>query len=124
MTRTLTVMCILFGALICGMAPKAAAPHFGPTGYYEIATASFRTGTFLKAVDTNGDSCTDLVVVTAGSTKISVLFGDGHGKFKNRLDSDIDGIVYSGGNVDRKSTRLNSSHLGISYAVFCLKKKT
>src|SRR5947199_2944493 len=26
-------------------------------------------------------------------------------------------------NEDRKSTRLNSSHLGISYAVFCLKKK-
>src|SRR5205814_8008628 len=26
-------------------------------------------------------------------------------------------------NTDRKSTRLNSSHLGISYAVFCLKKK-
>src|ERR1035441_6155510 len=26
--------------------------------------------------------------------------------------------------ADRKSTRLNSSHLGISYAVFCLKKKT
>src|SRR5436853_7354756 len=42
--------------------------------------------------------------------------------------------IYSGGervrprvNIetvrDRKSTRLNSSHLGISYAVFCLKKK-
>src|SRR5471030_3471063 len=27
------------------------------------------------------------------------------------------------GGRDRKSTRLNSSHLGISYAVFCLKKK-
>src|SRR5256885_8328289 len=27
------------------------------------------------------------------------------------------------GQVDRKSTRLNSSHLVISYAVFCLKKK-
>src|SRR5262245_65251169 len=27
------------------------------------------------------------------------------------------------GASDRKSTRLNSSHLGISYAVFCLKKK-
>src|SRR2546429_2644895 len=27
------------------------------------------------------------------------------------------------GNVDRKSTRLNSSHGYISYAVFCLKKK-
>src|SRR5258705_3335997 len=30
---------------------------------------------------------------------------------------------YRKGGVDRKSTRLNSSHLGISYAVFCLKKK-
>src|SRR5256885_12164299 len=28
-----------------------------------------------------------------------------------------------GGGGDRKSTRLNSSHLVISYAVFCLKKK-
>src|SRR3712207_8422771 len=27
------------------------------------------------------------------------------------------------GHVDRKSTRLNSSHANISYAVFCLKKK-
>src|SRR3712207_7836273 len=27
------------------------------------------------------------------------------------------------GNLDRKSTRLNSSHANISYAVFCLKKK-
>src|SRR2546426_2533055 len=27
------------------------------------------------------------------------------------------------GQLDRKSTRLNSSHLVISYAVFCLKKK-
>src|SRR5690606_39405533 len=26
--------------------------------------------------------------------------------------------------IDRKSTRLNSSHVKISYAVFCLKKKT
>src|SRR5256885_13259783 len=29
----------------------------------------------------------------------------------------------SHGRLDRKSTRLNSSHLVISYAVFCLKKK-
>src|SRR5439155_14885974 len=27
------------------------------------------------------------------------------------------------GGIDRKSTRLNSSHVAISYAVFCLKKK-
>src|SRR5438132_8220717 len=30
----------------------------------------------------------------------------------------------SSGRKDRKSTRLNSSHTVISYAVFCLKKKT
>src|SRR5437773_8932497 len=29
----------------------------------------------------------------------------------------------AGGGRDRKSTRLNSSHITISYAVFCLKKK-
>src|SRR5437899_8440386 len=32
-------------------------------------------------------------------------------------------VVRGAGEIDRKSTRLNSSHLGISYAVFCLKKK-
>src|SRR5256886_8974439 len=31
--------------------------------------------------------------------------------------------IYADGEVDRKSTRLNSSHSQISYAVFCLKKK-
>src|SRR5690625_6091483 len=33
------------------------------------------------------------------------------------------GVDWSGENGDRKSTRLNSSHVAISYAVFCLKKK-
>src|SRR5256885_13304253 len=31
--------------------------------------------------------------------------------------------LQTGATLDRKSTRLNSSHLVISYAVFCLKKK-
>src|SRR3712207_8637412 len=31
--------------------------------------------------------------------------------------------ISRGGEIDRKSTRLNSSHANISYAVFCLKKK-
>src|SRR5947199_3884603 len=35
---------------------------------------------------------------------------------------DGEGSAYPA-STDRKSTRLNSSHLGISYAVFCLKKK-
>src|SRR5690625_5570617 len=32
-------------------------------------------------------------------------------------------VLGSPGQADRKSTRLNSSHVAISYAVFCLKKK-
>src|SRR2546427_11525863 len=32
-------------------------------------------------------------------------------------------VVGAAGDIDRKSTRLNSSHSQISYAVFCLKKK-
>src|SRR5699024_12510694 len=35
----------------------------------------------------------------------------------------IDGRKLKAVNQDRKSTRLNSSHVSISYAVFCLKKK-
>src|SRR5438045_6764996 len=47
---------------------------------------------------------------------------------RRRMDALWD--IFRGGGLadlrrlgDRKSTRLNSSHLGISYAVFCLKKK-
>src|SRR5205807_4361808 len=46
--------------------------------------------------------------------------------FLGRLDGQVDPIDIDGFIVvsqDRKSTRLNSSHLVISYAVFCLKKK-
>src|SRR5947199_7641517 len=56
--------------------------------------------------------------------------------FPTRRSSDLDAVMLGGREVaseradrhheedrDRKSTRLNSSHLGISYAVFCLKKK-
>src|SRR5947199_2295908 len=47
------------------------------------------------------------------TTKFFLLRRDDVGKLVSRLPT-----------ADRKSTRLNSSHLGISYAVFCLKKKT
>src|SRR5256885_12638623 len=46
---------------------------------------------------------------------ICLLDGRGHVLRVNR--------VCERWNLDRKSTRLNSSHLVISYAVFCLKKK-
>src|SRR3712207_8023447 len=40
------------------------------------------------------------------------------------LDADVAQQVARVGLADRKSTRLNSSHANISYAVFCLKKTT
>src|ERR1035441_10808434 len=45
---------------------------------------------------------------------------------RHYVHSHLGGVFIPGRSVrcvDRKSTRLNSSHLGISYAVFCLKKK-
>src|SRR5438874_4200869 len=40
-----------------------------------------------------------------------------------RFAPDFVSVPRTGGLLDRKSTRLNSSHVEISYAVFCLKKK-
>src|SRR5437870_13839021 len=44
-----------------------------------------------------------------------------NGDYSGRRFSPLDQINAT--NIDRKSTRLNSSHVAISYAVFCLKKK-
>src|SRR3712207_7811564 len=46
----------------------------------------------------------------------------GRGRVEGCLRGESRRIVNGG--KDRKSTRLNSSHANISYAVFCLKKKT
>src|SRR5436305_6425562 len=55
--------------------------------------------------------------------EVTVLAQDGQGV--NHLTVNANGVkTGSCGSVDRKSTRLNSSHVRTSYAVFCLKKKT
>src|SRR5215468_373640 len=54
-----------------------------------------------------------------------VAVGRGHfarGLPERRGDGDASGR-FAQSAADRKSTRLNSSHITISYAVFCLKKK-
>src|SRR3712207_7867095 len=52
------------------------------------------------------------------------LPGGGCGKYSRRVvDGDHRAAAGGGYSRDRKSTRLNSSHANISYAVFCLKKK-
>src|SRR5207245_10319377 len=59
-----------------------------------------------------------------------LLHNEGQGVFRNSAQEGgpafNSGYISRGlavGDVDRKSTRLNSSHGSISYAVFCLKKK-
>src|SRR5437773_10761984 len=65
-----------------------------------------------------------LIVVLGHLDQIFVSLSK-HGSRSNRqvgADGDCQPIMLF--HPDRKSTRLNSSHITISYAVFCLKKKT
>src|SRR5712692_6282410 len=69
------------------------------------------------AFDQRGD---DVVVLVAGAVVEEVSF------LESSLDMVRPDFVTAGERscrLDRKSTRLNSSHSSISYAVFCLKKK-
>src|ERR1035441_6210832 len=59
----------------------------------------------------------EVMGVSVDSTNHAFIPGS---SLKGFLRSYLSGQTADG---DRKSTRLNSSHLGISYAVFCLKKK-
>src|SRR5207245_6077694 len=52
------------------------------------------------------------------------LADDGGARPLRRLDAQVIREREECRELDRKSTRLNSSHGSISYAVFCLKKKT
>src|SRR3712207_8864695 len=61
-----------------------------------------------------GDPVEDLLLDRCGVRQVD-LTGD--------RDARRAAVVVDGYNGDRKSTRLNSSHANISYAVFCLKKK-
>src|SRR5207249_6725341 len=68
---------------------------------YEVS----RQGPPVAVADVNGDGLDDVFIGGAAGVPGKL--------FIQRKD----------GSLDRKSTRLNSSHVSISYAVFCLKKK-
>src|SRR5690349_22230326 len=53
------------------------------------------------------------------AAQLGVDLADRHPEAQRERDQPTDGLRVQ----DRKSTRLNSSHVEISYAVFCLKKK-
>src|SRR5690348_12967017 len=56
-------------------------------------------------------------------TTFNIVFGALGRAYPAEKRSVVLGISSAAGSLDRKSTRLNSSHPSISYAVFCLKKK-
>src|SRR3712207_7807543 len=66
----------------------------------------------------------DLLAFNSPVSHIGIYIGGGKMIEAPRTGLDVRVIdVYETPTADRKSTRLNSSHANISYAVFCLKKK-
>src|SRR5256885_8187227 len=59
------------------------------------------------------------MVLDAATLDLVKAVATGHGAYNVEPSPDGKWVIVT----DRKSTRLNSSHLVISYAVFCLKKK-
>src|SRR5699024_11759583 len=94
-------------------APGGAKPMI-EAGSIDDVDAVF--GTHLWATIPLGVMQTSTGVFMAGADRfeIKIQGQGGHGGYPHETKDSI---------VDRKSTRLNSSHVSISYAVFCLNKK-
>src|SRR5204862_7594957 len=77
----------------------------------------------LTLIADNGNIQQGSVAFTANTLIASATQSIELGTSQNNSIAHLGNISSSTGDVDRKSTRLNSSHVEISYAVFCLKKK-
>src|SRR5437870_9821891 len=82
---------------------------FSDTATTEIYTLSLHDALPISAIISGWVSTSQRSCQTSSSSCPAGMKREGH--FSSRPE------------IDRKSTRLNSSHVAISYAVFCLKKK-
>src|SRR5690554_7189084 len=89
----------------------------------------------MATLNLNGDYLSDALAAEVGGIGIApganlsdsvAMFEATHGtapKYAGQDKVNPGSLILSAEMIDRKSTRLNSSHVRISYAVFCLKKK-
>src|SRR5436305_11076980 len=82
------------------------------------------TNLFFAHADESIDEFLNMLEVAFADTLRSQPVGDGARRLLRREGDAPASFEAGSGLGDRKSTRLNSSHVRISYAVFCLKKKT
>src|SRR5205814_4835795 len=75
---------------------------------------------FILLIDERPEEVTDMERSCRGAEVISSTFDEPPERHVQVAEMVIEKARRM---IDRKSTRLNFSHLGISYAVFCLKKK-
>src|SRR5207249_1030612 len=97
-----------------GRARRASLPPVGDVSY-GIVVVAVVLGRIVRSVGADGLSEPSVPVV-----------GEVHRLGASGPASSSEHVVDDAGDfrrLDRKSTRLNSSHVSISYAVFCLKKK-
>src|SRR5205085_12012661 len=107
----LTLAVLALFHVLCRLPPPPTSPPFPYTTLFRSHIANSRSSaTWVRNARTSATShtCISLRCWRGGSTRAAGLRG-------NRPQRNPA--------ADRKSTRLNSSHSQISYAVFCLKKK-
>src|SRR5690554_7767566 len=94
------------------------APRINSRGQNTSAAYGF-TNTLLDILNNQNPSHLAVVIDYAGPTFRNELYKE----YKANREATPEDIKAAVPYIDRKSTRLNSSHVRISYAVFCLKKK-
>src|SRR5207245_3574574 len=107
-------------SLCCSMPPPAATSSLFPYTTLFRSINEPTAAAICYGLNSQHDQ-TVLVYDFGGGTLDVTILRIHHGVFEEISSKGIGKL--GGDDLDRKSTRLNSSHGSISYAVFCLKKK-
>src|SRR5208283_5983992 len=107
----------------------ALLTRLGGLGLRPLSSIEATDALFARDIASRGLSVLSLNPSASGwadPLRAGVFLAFGSGDFGARIIAAVLGLLLIGAAFamrDRKSTRLNSSHITISYAVFCLKKK-